>query len=170
MGATQTLRHEDKAYTAMHRTIANSPLREDCDRDDRIYGEVPVTLYRSLTGDGPRFHIPVHDDVVGEAERLASVQLLIEMEHFSPLADEVSVTLDGKMLQAPVIRNVAADDPGNPADVDESSWLVWDLEPSQAAKGEHEISVVLVNRDPRIEVPLTIGNVEFWILYRRDQP
>ena len=28
------------------------------------------------------------------------------------------------------------------------------------------MNVVLVNRDPRIRVPLTIGNVEFTILYR----
>jgi hypothetical protein len=41
--------------------------------------------------------------------------------------------------------------------------LVWDLEPAQAAPGDHEIKVVLVKRDPRIRPPLGIENVEFWV-------
>ena len=69
-------------------------------------------------------------------------------------------------LPPPAIRNVVAENVADPAEVDETSWLVWDLEPAQAAKGEHRMNVVLVNRDPRIRVPLTIGNVEFTILYR----
>ena len=166
MGTLETLRYEAKSYTALHRNIANNPLREDSDRDDRISGEVPVTLYRTLTGEGPTFHIPVYDDVVVEADNLESIQLMIQMEHFSPAEDEVSVTLDGRALPPPSISNAAAEDDGNPADVDEDSWLVWDLEPAQAAKGEHEIDVVLTNRDPRIRVPLVIGNVEFTIVYR----
>ena len=166
MGTLETLRYEAKSYTALHRNIANNPLREDSDRDDRISGEVPVTLYRTLTGEGPTFHIPVYDDVVAEADNLESIQLMIQMEHFSPAEDEVSVTLDGRALPPPSISNAAAEDDSNPADVDEDSWLVWDLEPAQAAKGEHEIDVVLTNRDPRIRVPLVIGNVEFTIVYR----
>ena len=125
-----------------------------------------MTLYRTLTGEGPTFHVAVHDDVVAEADKLQSIQLSIELTHFSPTADEVSVTLDGVALPPPAIRNVVAENDADPAEVDETSWLVWDLEPAQAAKGEHRMNVVLVNRDPRIRVPLTIGNVEFTILYR----
>jgi hypothetical protein len=162
IGSPETLKRQDKAYTAIQRSIANNPLREDSERDDRLYGEVPVTLYRTLTGDGPTFHVPVSDEV--DADR-ASVQLLIEFEHFSPTADEVQVSLDGVTLGLAAVRNVTAEDPTNPGDVDENSWLVWDMEPRQAAKGPHEIKVVLIHRDPRIRTPIVVNNVEFWVTY-----
>ena len=101
IGSPETLRRKNKAYTAIQRSIANNPLREDAERDDRLYGEVPVTLYRTLTHDGPTVHIPVYDDVEAEG---GSVQLLIELEHFSPTGDEVEVTLDGTVLSEPSVR------------------------------------------------------------------
>ena len=162
IGSPETLRRKNKAYTAVQRSIANNPLREDAERDDRLYGEVPVTLYRTLTHDGPTVNIPVYDDAAAEG---ASVQLLIELEHFSPTGDEVEVTLDGAVLGAPDVRNVNAEDPTIPESVDENSWLVWDLSPAQCAKGPHEIKIVLVRRDPRIGVPIVVNNVEFWVTY-----
>ena len=156
IGAAETLRGLDKAYTAVHRSIGTNPLRKDSERDDRLYGEVPVDLHRTLTRDGPTFHLSTHDPGA------AGAQLLIEMEHFSPTGDEVAVTLDGAALDEPEVRNKAAEDPQAPADVDENSWLVWDLDPAQAASGEHEIQVILVKRDPRIRLPLTVANVEIW--------
>jgi len=168
MGSMTTLKNQDKAYTAIHRSINKSPLREDSERDDRIYGEVPVTLYRSLTGEGPIFRIPIYDDAASESQQgnLDRVQLLIEIEHFSPTADKLEVRLDGQTLPQPLVRNAAGEDPNNPADVDENSWLVWDLSPSQSSKGTHEIGISLINRDDRIRMPLVVNNVEFWITYR----
>ena len=161
------IRDRDKTYTAIHRSINKSPLREDSERDDRIYGEVPVTLYRSLTGEGPIFRIPIYDDTVSESQKgnLDRVQLLIEIEHFSPTADKLEVRLDGQTLPQPSVRNAADEDPNNPADVDENSWLVWDLSPSQSGEGTHEIGISLINRDDRIRMPLVVNNVEFWITY-----
>ena len=156
IGSTETLRGLDKAYTAVHRSVGGNPLRKDAERDDRIYGEAPVDLHRTLTGDGPTFHLTTHDPGA------AGVQLLIEMDHWSPTGDEVAVTLDGAALGPPEVRNHAAENPQVPADVDENSWLVWDLDPAQAASGAHEIQVVLVKRDPRIRPPLTVANVEIW--------
>ena len=97
--------------------------------------------------------------------KASGLQLLIEMAHFSPTADEVAVSLDGSLLGPPAIRNQAAENPDNPADVDENSWLVWDLEAAQVSPGGHEIKVVLVKRDPRIRPPLGVENVEFWVTY-----
>ena len=156
IGSTETLRGLDKAYSAVHRSIGTNPLRKDSERDDRLYGEVPVDLHRTLTGDGPTFHLSTHDPAA------AAAQLLIEMEHFSPTVDEVAVSLDGVALGPPAVRNQAAEDPEAPADVHENSWLVWDLDPAQAASGEHEVQVVLVKRDPRLRPPLTVANVEIW--------
>ena len=121
-----------------------------------------MTLYRTLTHDGPTVNIPVYDDAEAEG---GSVQLLIELEHFSPTGDEVEVTLDGAVLEAPSVRNVNAEDPAVPESVDENSWLVWDLSPAQCAKGPHEVKIVLVRRDPRIGVPIVVNNVEFWVTY-----
>ncbi len=168
IGSIDTLEGTDKAYAAIYRSIGpKDGLRVDSERDDRIYGETPVALYRTLTGDGPKFHVPVHDEVVDEAkgDRLESVQLLVEMEHYSP-ADEVAVTLDGKQLGPPSVRNATAEDPNDPSDVDENSWLVWTLAPEQADHGPHEIQVVLIKRDPRIRPPLVVNNVEFWVNYK----
>lgn len=159
LGTPETLRGQDKAYTAVHRSIGTNALRQDSERDDRIYGEVPVDLYRTLTGDGPTFHISTYESDVSAVK---SVQLLIEMAHFSPTADEVAVSLNGAPLGPPAVHNATAVDPNNPAEVDENSWLVWELDAAQAA-GDHEVKVVLVARDPRIRPPLTIEHVEIWV-------
>ncbi len=170
LGAPETLRGANKAYAAVHRTITpKGSLREDAERDDRLYGETPVTLYRTLTSGGPRFHVPVHDGVLEEAKkgRLESVELLIELEHFSATEDEVEVTFDDKKLGAPVVRNAAAEDPNDPSDVDENSWLVWTLDPAQADRGRHEIQVRLLKRDPRIRAALVVQHVEIWVNYKQ---
>ena len=176
IGAPETLKQKDKVYSAVKRHIrARSELRYGAERDDRLYGETPVALYHTLTGDGPKFHIRVHDDVVAEAKAgtLETIGLQIELAHFSP-ADKVEVTLDGWRLAAPSIRNVAGDDPDNPSDVDEHSWLVWELSPEQVALnfdligadwGVHEIQVCLVKQDARIRPPLVVENVEIYVNY-----
>ena len=168
IGAPETLQRTNKVYAAVKRHIrAKSELRYGAERDDRLYGETPVTLYRTLTGEGPKFHIRVHDDVVEETEAgaLESVELQVELEHFSP-ADKVEVALDGELLGTPGIRNVAAEDPDDPADVDENSWLVWILEPRQADRGLHQVQVRLVQRDPRIRPPPVVLNVELHVNYK----
>jgi hypothetical protein len=176
IGAPKTLEGRNKIYAAVHRSIASKGgLRGDAERDDRIYGETPVTLYRTLSGDGPTFHVPVHDNVVEEAKggRLESVVLQIEFAHFSP-ADKVVVRLDGQDLGPPVAYNAAAEDPNDPSDVSENSWLVWELSPEQVALnpnliggdwGPHEIQVCLVERNPRLKVPLVVQHVEIYVNY-----
>ena len=79
------MHHPSGAYTAVHRSTGVNPLRKDSEQDDRIYGEVPVDLHRTLTGDGPTFHLSTHD------AGATNVQLLFEMAHYS--GDEVAVPL-----------------------------------------------------------------------------
>ncbi len=78
--------------------------------------------------------------------------------------DEVAVSLDGNALGSPAIIDVAENDDAPPR-VSENKWLVWDLKPDQIAKGAHTIKVVLVNRDSRIKVPLTIDHVDLHVRY-----
>ncbi len=123
-----------------------------------------------MTGDGPKFHIRIHDQVMVEADAgtLKGVALYMELAHFSP-DDRVAVTLDGHTLDAPRIRNVAAEDPDNPADVAENSWLVWDLDAAQVDWGEHELQVCVLEHDSRVRPPLVVENVEFCVSYKGNE-
>jgi hypothetical protein len=167
MGSRETLRGLDKVYTSLHRSIGpKTGIRVDAERDDRIYGEVPVDLQPTLTGDGPTFHVTVSDDVTAGGAELARAELQIEIAHLST-RDEVKVALDGISLGPPHGRDAAAEDPEDPSDVSENSWLTWPLEKSQVTRGVHEIRVQLIERDPRLAVPLRIEQVEIWLTYRR---
>ncbi len=167
IGSLDTLERTDKVYTAVKRIMRpRSEIRYGAERDDRLLGEVPVDLYGTLTGEGPLFHVDVHDDLVAEDEagRLESVELQIEINHMSP-ADVVEITLDGTSLGEPEVKNTAALDANIPTDVAESSWLVWQLTPQQVALGVREVRVRLVERDARIRPPLVVENVEVHVRY-----
>lgn len=167
MGDAVSLERTDKVYPALHRyERGKTEFRAGVEMNDRIYGETPVPLYRTITGDGPSFNVPVHDNVtdVANTGTLASIELQIEMEHFAP-DDKVSVKWDGRELGTPDVRNTAAADSGNPSDVEENSWLVWSLDPTEADHGIHEVKVVLVKRDPRIRLALVVQHVEVHITY-----
>ena len=60
--------------------------------------------------------------------------------------------------------DAAAEDPEDPSDVSENGWLIWPLE--QVARGVCEVRVCLLERDPRIGVPLRIEQVEIYLQYR----
>ena len=167
IGTRETLTRKNKVYAAVKRHIRpRGELRYGAERDDRLWGETPVLLYRTLTEDGPKFHVHIHDDVMKEAQAgaLENITLQIELGHFSPI-DRLEVTLDGALLNASAIHNVAAENPNDTSDVDENSWLVWSLQPEQADWGPHEIQVRLVERDSRIRVPLVVENVEIYVNY-----
>ncbi len=171
IGSPDTLSGLDKIYASVRRGGGTGGRATN----DRIYGETPVTLHETLTGTGPTFEVPVHDDVVRQANagRLASVELHVEMGHFSPSGDEVEIALDGTRLTDVQVRNVAGPDPDRPSDdkvgvsdVDENSWLVYALGPDQADRGLHHVEVRLVKRDPRIAPPLSVENVEVYVRYK----
>jgi len=159
IGSPKTLEGVDKVYSSLKRLERpKSEPRYGAERDDRLAGEVPVKLYRTLTGTGPTFHLAVHDD---RPPGSVAFELHVELDHFSP-ADRVRVVLDGRDLPEPQITNTAAVDAGNPSDVTESSWLVWKLEPAMAAKGVHALEIVLIERDERIKSQIAVLNVEIW--------
>ena len=136
MGSAETLTGLDKVYTALHRSIGpKTGNRVDAERDDRLYGEVPVTLYPTLTDCGPIFHVRVADEVEAE-DQLETAELQIEMAHWSP-ADQIEVTLDEVALPAPDVRDAAAEDAAEPSDVSENAWLCWNLTAAQVGRGVH---------------------------------
>ena len=173
VGSPRTLKGTDKVYATLHRYIGGWPFSEPkegawagADLHDRLYGETPVALYRTLTEEGPRFHVGVYDDTVQEARdgNLKTAELQVELKHRS-VSDKVEVSLDGAPLPEPQVRNVAAEDPDNPADVAEDSWLVWKLQPDQAARGTHVVQVRLLERDARLRPPLVVQSVEIHLNY-----
>lgn len=161
IGSTDTLTGLDKVYTPVKRQIrGRKELRYGAERDDRLLGEVPVPLYRTLTGGGPTFHIRVHDD----AAENTSVELHVNLLHYSS-DDILSVTLDGELLGEPTLCQVGDGEAGDPSQLPEDSWLVWALHHSRAGRGIHEVEIVLVRRDTRLRVPIVVENVELHITY-----
>ena len=141
----------------MHRSVGDNPLRKDAERDDRIYGEAPVDLHRTLTGDGPLFHLSTHDPGA------AGAQLLVEMAHWSPTGDEVAVTMDGAALGAPEVRNHVAENPGKtpPTWTRTAGWSGTSTRrrpPPVSTRSRLSWSSGIRGSGP----PLTVANVEIW--------
>ena len=156
LGSPDTLTGVDTIFTPVKRHIRDrAEIRYGAERDDRLLGETPVPLYRTLTGDGPTFHINVHDDAAEDT----AAELQINLDHYSP-KDVVSVTFDGELLGEPALRRVGGD-----ANVTEDAWLVWKLRADQADRGTHEVRIVLEQRDPRLGVPMVVENVELHITH-----
>ncbi len=168
IGSPDTLKRHDMVYAAVHGVKApRGSLRAGVDHNDRIYAETPVTLYRTIAGDGPTFRVPFSEESVGPAEgRL--VQLTMEIERFST-ADELEVRLDGEVLGAPTVTSAAEVDHEDPSDVDENTWLVWSLGPREVAAVK-EVRVRLVARDPRLAADPVIRHVEIHVTYPRGEP
>ncbi len=169
VGSSSTLRGTDKVYATLHRTVIGPEGNwVGADLNDRLYGQTPVALYRTLTGDGPSFLVSVHDDVEREAGagRLRRCELRIEVEHFSP-RDRLAIALDGKLLRVPEVRMVRGSGPLEPSDVSDSSWLVWSLPPARLSLGRHVVQVRLAERDPRLKPPPIVRHVEVHLDYER---
>ena len=167
IGDPDTLKRTDKIYTVLKRHIrAQGEGYYGAERDDRLLGEVPVSLYQTDSNGGPVFHISMHDDVAsaGEAGWLGSVSLQVEINHLSPI-DVLDVWLDGAELGIPKRTNAAVIDSENPADVSESGWLIWYLDEDQLGIGLHDVRICLVERDSRIRIPPIVENVEIHVRY-----
>jgi hypothetical protein len=148
-------------YSALHRHIA--PLNGEwagADLHDRIAGETPVNLYRTSTGDGPRFHLQVHE----KAANARSVELHIEIDHFTA-QDRVRITFDGDELGRPAVRSAPRELQDDPADAGESSWLVWPIAAKNAVSGTHEVQTVLLERNRHVKPPLVVKHVEIHVRY-----
>jgi len=161
IGSSQTLRGTDKVYASLHRHItAEDGDWAGADLHDRIYGETPVELHHTLTGDDPRFYIAVYEPAADARE----VELHIEIDHYTAL-DKVQVTFDGTELGSSAVRSAVREIHDDPADFGESSWLVWPLALENAGQGAHEIRTVLLERNRRVRPPLVVKHVEIHVRY-----
>ena len=168
IGAVKSLRGQDKVFAALHRNVRAPGLAwSGADLNDRLLGETPTNLYRSITRSGPTFSVDVYDDVANEASagRVKKVQLCVELGQWAP-GDVLQFSLDGQALGPPTVRTAVGDDPLDPGEVSDHTWFVWPLNPGQADRGSHSVRITLSKRDPRLKPPLSVERVEIHVDYR----
>ncbi len=175
IGSADTLRRTDKIFAAGHRyeeafgTVGQSWA--GAFDNDRIWGQVPVPLKTTLTGDGPTITVEQADDV--SADTPESIQLRVRIDQWV-VGDVVRVYWDGEE-RADIQRkyHIQEDAAGNPLggqihDVGSASWFLLNLTPDEAAKGKHTVRVVLEHRNPRVASDLVLTNVELVVRYNGD--
>ena len=170
IGSAETLRGADKIYAATHRYLRDEGPWRGALRNDRVWGEVPVPLKATLTGDGPAVALEVVDDFArDEPER---IELRVRLSGWVK-GDVVRVLWDGERRDdAEVMYQTYLDDgtASNPFgadlyDVTSAVWLRCSLDPLEVPRGRHEVKVVLEQRNPRMASDLVLTDVELAVTY-----
>ena len=168
IGSLDTLRGKDKIYAATHRYIVEEGPWRGGFRNDRLLGQVPVELKRTLTGDGPTIKLDVAEDVT--ADGASRVELRLRLADWVK-GDVVRVYWDGVEIDTLETHyHVQIDSYANSlrapvSDVGTAVWLRTGLSRAQAGQGAHRVKVALSERNPRISGDLVLTDVELAITY-----
>ena len=162
VGSAETLQRTDKIYAATHRVILKKGGWRGAYRGDRLLGEVPVALKRTLTGDGPTVVLDVADDVAGTPP--SQVQLRVRLDQWVK-GDVVAVSWDGQQLQNPEVRYCTINDPHRISDVSSAAWLCFAMDPAEVERGAHAVKVGQVERHPQLGCDIVLTDVELVITY-----
>ena len=168
IGSPDTLRGKDRTYAATYRFVRNEGDWRGAFRKDRIWGEVPVALKRTLTGDGPAVVLDVADDLAADVPE--RIELRVRLEDWVK-GDVVRLMWDGAERGEPDVRyHSVTDTTANPfgakvADVEKAAWLCYEIDRSEVAQGPHEVKVVLAERHPKLAGDIVITHVELAIMY-----
>ncbi len=163
IGSPETLRRTDKVYAATHRVILKEGNWSGAYRGDRLLGEVPVALKRTITGDGPTVVLNVADNVADDVP--AGVELRVRLDQWVR-GDVVGASWDGRQLPGPEVRYCTINDPHRIGDVSAAAWLCFAMNPAEVGQGTHEVKVALVERHPQLACDLILTNVELVLRYR----
>ena len=175
IGSPDTLAAEDKIFAATHRYIQSEGDWRGAFRIDRTYGQVPVDLIQTLTGEGPTITLEIADDF--DAHKPALVQLRLRVNEWTN-PDAVQVTWDAQQLASPQIDYCSLANP-SPAggaflapprwrdigEVSSAVWLTWDLTDSGVTPGEHAVGIAVRERNPLVGAALTLTDVELVVRY-----
>ena len=175
IGSPDTLAGTNKVFAAAHRykdafgTVGQSWA--GAFDNDRLWGQVPVPLKPTMTGEGPTITIEQGDDL--EANQPADIRLRLFLDEWV-VGDVVKVYWDGE--ERSDVRqeyHLAEDIAGNPMDaqiyeVGQASWFLLDLDPEEAAKGKHTVKVVLEHRNPQVVSDVVLTNVELAVTYEAE--
>ncbi len=164
VGSPETLRRTQKIYAATNRYLRHEGNWRGAYRIDRIWGDVPVALKRTLTGEGPTIVIDVADDFKLDAPK--SIQLRVRLSEWVR-GDAVVVWWDEQEQKDPQIGYCQVNDPHQISDVSSDAWLSFDLRPSQVAKGQHRAKVALRTRNPQVASDIVLTDVELVIAYAK---
>ena len=168
MGTPRTLRRKDKIYAATHRHLVRQGDWRGAYANDRLWGEVPLALKRTLTGDGPTITLDIADDVAADDPQ--DIELRLRLDDWVT-GDVVRVLWDGvECDDLRVTYDMAHDRYANPfaspvSDVTGAAWLRSRLSPSDVGKGAHTVRAVLAARHPKLDCDMTLTDVEVVIRY-----
>lgn len=175
IGSAEMLATQDKIYAATHRYVQREGGWRGAFRIDRLYGQVPVDLHSTLTGEGPEITLDIADDF--GAHKPTVVQLRLRVNEWTA-KDAVRVGWDGEELEAPQIDYCRLDDASPPGgaflplprwrDIGEGSsavWLSWDLTEAGVSVGEHTVRIAVQERNAQVGVPLILTDVELVVRY-----
>ena len=168
IGSPDTLRRTDKIYASTHRSLRTTGAWRGTLRNDRILGEVPVRLKRTLTGDGPTVTVDVADDL--SADTPARIELRVRLDQWVQ-GDEVRLLWDGvDHSDVTTTYDVAECFVGNPSgasirDVGPAVWLSSQLRSADVSPGPHRAKVVLAKRNERMRTDIVLTNVELVITF-----
>jgi hypothetical protein len=168
IGSPETLRGKGKIYAATHRYERQEGEWRGAFSNDRVWGEVPVALKQTLTGDGPTIILELADDLTADPPE--RVELRVRLDQWVK-GDVVRLIWDGVERQNVESRyHLEEDRAGNPLaariyDVGSATWLYSELSPSETATGPHAVKIVLEERNPRLACDIVLTNVELVVSY-----
>ena len=172
VGSPETLRGTNKIHAATHRyqeafgTVGQSWA--GAFDNDRVWGQVPVALKETLTGDGPTITLNQPADL--EQNPVTSIHLRLRLNQWV-VGDEVTVEWDGAELTHLEHRyHFEEDAAANPlaariSDVGTASWFIAPLSADQASEGMHTVKAILRKRNPRLACDIVLTNVELVVRY-----
>jgi hypothetical protein len=163
VGSPETLQRTDKIYAATHRFIKQEGPWRGAYRIDRIWGDVPVALKRTITGEGPTITLSIADDPPTDIP--ARVELRVRLDQWVE-GDDIQVWWDGVQMERPEIRYCRVDDPHRIADVSSAAWLCFEMAPAKIVQGAHQVKAVLAERHPHVACDIVLTDVELVITYR----
>lgn len=168
IGSPDTLRRKNKIYAATHRYILDEGPWRGGFRNDRLLGQVPVVLKRTLTDDGPTITLDVTDDVVADEARHMELRLRL---YDWVKGDVVKVYWDDVEIDTfESYYNISIDSYANPlqaqvSDVGPYVWLRTELTENQVLQGLHKAKLILMERNPRISGDIVLTDMELSVSY-----
>ena len=163
VGSAETLRGTDKIYAATHRFMVEEGAWRGAYRPDRIYGEVPVPLKLTLSGDGPVIMLEIADEFSENTPE--KLELRVRVDQWVK-GDSVTLCWDGDRIENPEVRYCMIHDHHRIGAVSGAVWLCASLNPAEIDQGPHQVKVILNQRHPQLACDMVLTDVELVLMYR----